>query len=1103
MTFHSGPKGPLAGLKNNIGTALESFFPRGFLEELGRRTAQVSGIVLGMLAAFVLLSLIRFSPLDPSWNTASLTSPQNWMGAPGAITADLGMQSLGFVSYLVPIFLFAWAWACLFGHVFKRALIRWGLLPLSLVFLSAVFAALPITTEWTKPLSAGGAAGQLTLINLTTLIPLPTAVWAMIAVVIGTSLFGLSLPLNGQDLKNLRHGFKEKKPFTKHQGRTDAEPWGHEQAQATIERLNDDQSLFEYNDPAVIRQIMATGGGPSGYVPDAERDDRVGATVVTQSPLQPSFDAPVRTPLHQTGQDDATDFEGAAYGSTRYEMNFGNEAVNWSGLSSFTEAAAVPSDATGGQASTASAADQNVPEWTAKTWQPEKTATVQTAPNTASTAASPANNEIEPERHRLTTSFVDRLKAEQQRHHDEPIATNAPDTNHFVEDAASYAVDVQSTASFDSQMVPTETIAVEAATTTSPQSGFEDQSVIEQAAETVTPSLQADSTGEVGISEATTSTTVSSSGTPMTVSPLSDTQLPTHYETQTPISNPVETAAPLANEQAVAPAASLGHAASAVDQQLGGALAANRDKQIRLEKKSREALQRGPTYDNWKSPTVEYLDLPDDSHIVGLSEEQIADRIAQLENALAEFNVKGEVLRARPGPVVTLFEFQPAPGTRISRIVSLSDDIKRAMASASCRIAVVPETTLIGIELPNKQRTPVNLRQIIDSNHFQGAEAKLPLAMGIDISGQPVIGDLARCPHLLIAGTTGAGKSVSLNGMIMSMLYKLPPDQLKMIMIDPKMLELSIYDKIPHLLSPVVTDPRKAIVALKWAVREMEERYATMMTLQVRGIVDYNERIQKAIQTGEVLTRQVQTGFNIETGKPEFEEQELPLKPMPYIVCIIDELADLMELAKKEIESSLQRLTQMGRAAGIHVITATQRPSVDVITGVIKANIPSRVSLYVRSKTDSRIVLDEQGAEQLLRVGDMLYSAEGRRPSRVHSGFVSTDEVLAVVEHLKAQAEPEYIDAIQDDGDNGAEGGGDLFGDYASDDGSGGGDSDLYRQAVRIVCQDRRASTSYIQRKLQIGYNRAARLIEQMENEGIVGAADKVGRRDILVGADD
>ena len=1098
MTFQSGPKGPFAGLKNNIGTAIESFFPRGFLAELSRRTAQISGILLGTLAAFVLLSLISFSPTDPSWNTASLNSPQNWMGAAGAITADLGMQSLGFVSYLIPLFLFAWAWSCLFGQLFKRAGIRWCLLPLSLVFLSAVFAALPITTEWTKPLSAGGAAGQLMLINLTSLIPLPVAVWAMIAVVIGTCLFGLSLPLNGQDLKNFRQGLKEKKPFTKRQGRTDAEPWGHEQAQATIQRLNEDQSLFEYNDPAVVRQIMATGGRATGYVPDAERDDRVSATVVTQSPMQ-SRNATSHGTLSDRGtHDDASDFEGAAYGATRYEINFGNEAVNWSGLSSFTEVAASPSETTDTPISTnTTVANQTVPEWTPETWQQDSGPAGTGSAIGATGPSSPANSDIEPERHRLTNSFVDRLRAEQQRGTDQNNSASMHQATSPVETmpaSEQQMFDTLSSSPSDSQPSP-DSIPLNKASNQMPAQvgsmtdvSFDTQPQVQPQPESMALPTDTSSFSAPSADESLGAPSVAADVNPVTVSPSS-------------VSS--KTVAPSADEQAVAPASSLGHAASAVDQQLGGALAAKRDKQIRIEKKSREALQRGPTYDNWTSPTVEYLDLPDDSHIVGLSEEQIADRIAQLENALAEFNVKGEVLRARPGPVVTLFEFQPAPGTRISRIVSLSDDIKRAMASASCRIAVVPETTLIGIELPNKQRTPVNLRQIIDSDHFQGAQAKLPLAMGIDISGQPVIGDLARCPHLLIAGTTGAGKSVSLNGMIMSMLYKLPPDQLKMIMIDPKMLELSIYDKIPHLLSPVVTDPRKAIVALKWAVREMEERYATMMTLQVRGIVDYNERIQKAVQTGEVLTRQVQTGFNIETGKPQFEEQELPLKPMPYIVCIIDELADLMELAKKEIEGSLQRLTQMGRAAGIHVITATQRPSVDVITGVIKANIPSRVSLYVRSKTDSRIVLDEQGAEQLLRVGDMLYSAEGRRPSRVHSGFVSTDEVLAVVEHLKAQAEPEYIDAIQDDGDNDGEGGGDLFGDYAGDDGSGGGDSDLYRQAVRIVCQDRRASTSYIQRKLQIGYNRAARLIEQMENEGIVGPADKVGRRDILVGTDD
>ena len=505
-----------------------------------------------------------------------------------------------------------------------------------------------------------------------------------------------------------------------------------------------------------------------------------------------------------------------------------------------------------------------------------------------------------------------------------------------------------------------------------------------------------------------------------------------------------------------------------------------------------------PAYSGpFQAPSVDHLVYPDEVVQKGLSPEDLAQRIEQLEQALDEFKIKGRVVNARPGPVVTLFEFAPAPGQRIARVVSLADDIKRAMAAHSTRIAVVPGTSVIGIELPNESRTPVNLRQIIDSDAFTDGKARLPLALGIDIAGNPTVADLARAPHLLIAGTTGSGKSVSLNGMILSLLYALPPERLKLIMIDPKMLELSLYDRIPHLLSPVVTDPRRAIVALKWAVREMEDRYETMMKLEVRGILDYNERIDQAIADGEAIVQRVQTGFDPDSGQPEYEERELPLKPMPYIVLIVDELADLMELAKKDIESSLQRLTQMGRAAGIHVITATQRPSVDVITGTIKANIPSRISLYVRTKIDSRTILDEPGAEQLLRVGDMLFSAEGRRPTRVHSAFVSTEEVQAVVQHLRNQGEPEFVDTLTNDSSAfmGEDDQADMFGSGEEED----ADGDLYQKAVQIVTNDQRASTSYIQRKLSIGYNRAARLIERMENEGLVGPPDKTGKRDIYI----
>ncbi|MEC8710028.1 MAG: DNA translocase FtsK 4TM domain-containing protein [Pseudomonadota bacterium] len=554
---------------------------------------------------------------------------------------------------------------------------------------------------------------------------------------------------------------------------------------------------------------------------------------------------------------------------------------------------------------------------------------------------------------------------------------------------------------------------------------------------------------------------------------------------------------------AVPPAASAAAANAAAGSKSGSI--AERHVQAALKEAPRRVTRIGvpatkpqPSYAGpFQAPKVDLLVYPDDVEQKGVQAHELEERIEQLEQALDEFKIKGRVVNARPGPVVTLFEFAPAPGQRIARVVSLADDIKRAMAAHSTRIAVVPGTSVIGIELPNETRTPVNLRQIIDSDAFADSKARLPLALGIDIAGNPTVADLARAPHLLIAGTTGSGKSVSINGMILSLLYALPPERLKLIMIDPKMLELSLYDRIPHLLSPVVTDPRRAIVALKWAVREMEDRYETMMKLEVRGILDYNERIDRAVADGEAIIQRVQTGFDPDTGQPEYEERELPLKPMPYIVLIVDELADLMELAKKDIESSLQRLTQMGRAAGIHVITATQRPSVDVITGTIKANIPSRISLYVRTKIDSRTILDEPGAEQLLRVGDMLFSSEGRRPTRVHSAFVSTEEVQSVVQHLRNQGEPEFVDSLTNDpvGFIGDEDQAEMFGSGEEAD----ADGDLYQQAVQVVTNDKRASTSYIQRKLSIGYNRAARLIERMEQEGMVGPPDKTGKREIYI----
>jgi S-DNA-T family DNA segregation ATPase FtsK/SpoIIIE len=477
----------------------------------------------------------------------------------------------------------------------------------------------------------------------------------------------------------------------------------------------------------------------------------------------------------------------------------------------------------------------------------------------------------------------------------------------------------------------------------------------------------------------------------------------------------------------------------------------------------------------------------------GVSDEVLQENARELEGVLQDFGVKGEITNVRPGPVVTLYELEPAPGTKSSRVIGLADDIARSMSAIAARVAVVPGRNAIGVELPNERREMVMLREAFESDDFQDTDARLALALGKTIGGEPIIADLSRMPHLLIAGTTGSGKSVGINTMILSLLYRLSPEQCKFIMIDPKMLELSVYDGIPHLLAPVVTDPKKAVVALKWTVREMEERYKRMSKLGVRDIKGYNARVLQAEAKGEILTRTVQTGFDRATGRAIYEQEEMDYEPMPYIVVIVDEMADLMMVAGKDIEAAVQRLAQMARAAGIHLITATQRPSVDVITGTIKANFPTRISFQVTSKIDSRTILGEQGAEQLLGQGDMLYMAGGGRIIRVHGPFVSGDEVEKVVRHLKKQGVPAYLDAVTDEEENADE---DSTG--GADQGEGGGD--LFDQAVAIVLRDRKASTSYVQRRLGIGYNRAATLIERMENEGLIGPANHAGKRDILVG---
>ncbi|MGE5270121.1 MAG: DNA translocase FtsK 4TM domain-containing protein [Thiohalocapsa sp.] len=511
----------------------------------------------------------------------------------------------------------------------------------------------------------------------------------------------------------------------------------------------------------------------------------------------------------------------------------------------------------------------------------------------------------------------------------------------------------------------------------------------------------------------------------------------------------------------------------------------------RAEQEAQPALDFGADQEPLLPP-LSLLTKPPAQTAAAVDEEALAKNARMLEAVLEDYGVRGQIVQVRPGPVVTLYELEPAPGIKASRVIGLADDIARSMSAISVRVAVVPGRTVIGIELPNLKAETVYLRELLDSPSYEKHAGRLALGLGKDISGEPVIADLARMPHLLIAGTTGSGKSVGINTMILSVLYRMSPDRCKFIMVDPKMLELSVYDGIPHLLSPVVTDPKKAVLALKWTVREMESRYQKMSKLGVRNIEGFNARLREAAEKGERLVRKVQTGFDPETGQPVFEEQPFDAAELPLIVVVVDEMADLMLVAGKDIEAAVQRLAQMARAAGIHIITATQRPSVDVITGTIKANFPTRISFQVTSKIDSRTILGEGGAEQLLGRGDMLYMAGGGRVTRVHAPFVSDEEVERVVSYLKSRAAPAYIEEITEDDDSGP------LDNYGMGDDDSGSGNELYDQAVALVTREKKASTSFVQRHLQIGYNRAARLIERMESEGVVSQANHVGKREVL-----
>lgn len=512
-----------------------------------------------------------------------------------------------------------------------------------------------------------------------------------------------------------------------------------------------------------------------------------------------------------------------------------------------------------------------------------------------------------------------------------------------------------------------------------------------------------------------------------------------------------------------------------------------------VKKEVKQVLQKNNGY---QCPPIDLLSKPKNNNSNALGQKELDEIARKLEAVLQEFGVNGKIVKIRPGPVVTLYELEPAPGTKIARVIGLSDDIARSMSTVSVRIAVVAGKNTIGIELPNTVRETVWLRDLFEGEGFTETKNTLNVVLGKDIGGGNFYADLAKMPHLLVAGTTGSGKSVGMNSMILSLLYRMSPEECKLIMIDPKMLEFSVYNGIPHLLTPVITDPAKAVVGLKWAVKEMEDRYRAMAQLNVRNISGYNKRLEEIRTSGEKPVRTVQTGFDMETGAPIYEQQEIDLTPLPYIVIVVDEMADLMLVAGKEVEAAIQRLAQMARAAGIHLILSTQRPSVDVITGVIKANFPTRISFQVTSKIDSRTILGEQGAEQLLGRGDMLYMPAGQRPIRVHGTFVDDKEVEAIVEFLKSQGEPKYVEAVTE-GELNTKDTGAVF-DKTAMGGGASNDEDLYSQAVDIVRNDKKTSISYVQRRLRIGYNRAALLIERMEDEGIITPPDHTGKRSIV-----
>lgn len=1079
-----------------------------------RRAFDLVGIALIVFAITMAIALITWSVSDPSLTHATDSRISNWLGAPGAVISDMAMQlfGLGSVAWLLPLAV----WGV--SLVTRRTMpgMKWRI-PLWIIGASAaaaVASAMPATGSWPLPTGLGGVVGDGVLAAARSVLGVLGAFGRVLAGFIMAAIAILALSAA------CGYGFDEQAS----EDDTDMDSWRASRGKDTD---SDEPGLGIVSLGAVVhgfmmlkaaidrrrsrRKLAATAAGaaamagasraaartPGGRVePSAFPDDfstaapdYAPALAPVAAPVQPAEPPRSRVRMPPTWQEtpavaaasgvieppwrqeEAPSPVHAAYAPAHMRAASHQDAD--AGYYQDAETAAPQMAAAPAWSEPVAAAPAHVPPQPAQRREPasvaahamthaaETTAAAARAAVGVATRAAAAPQKIIPTAAaiaaaaELSSRFAARVRRKATA--PEEISENEDTAGDDVAGYASEAIDT------------TEAAPVEA---TQP---FVLHRKRKEPESEIAPDLEETEDDNDAFGDAD----VDMAAEADPVAPMAP-RIPSHaLRVGVP---PAMTSAGPANDDAVAARPSLAQ---------GGAAATARP----VAKAPTAPAQ--PTFDteNYQLPELALLAEPRRPAANSmLSVEALEQNATLLEGVLEDFGVRGEIINVRPGPVVTLYELEPAPGTKSSRVISLADDIARSMSAISARVAVVPGRNAIGIELPNSNRETVYLRELLASEDFSSSKSRLGLCLGKTIGGEPVIADLARMPHLLVAGTTGSGKSVAINTMILSLLYRLRPDECRLIMVDPKMLELSIYDGIPHLLTPVVTDPKKAVVALKWAVREMEDRYKKMSKLGVRNIDGFNTRVGEAKRKGEVITRTLQTGFDKQTGEPVYEEEVMDLDPLPYIVVIVDEMADLMMVAGKEIEGTIQRLAQMARAAGIHVVLATQRPSVDVITGTIKANFPTRISFQVTSKIDSRTILGEQGAEQLLGQGDMLYMAGGGRVTRVHGPFVSDNEVEKVVSHLKSQGRPQYLEAVTAMEEGEGEEGGAVFDQSAM--ASAGGD--LYDQAVAIVLRDRKASTSYIQRRLQIGYNRAASLMERMELEGIVGAANHAGKREIL-----